>query len=117
MYPLSVAGLTMRTTSSVESLNSVLGRSMPKHPNVFRFMDHLRLHEFAKYMDFKESLKPAAGEKQFERQRKDTKDRAKNIQSFTTKLELNEINVVEFMEGVSGTTDEMFEKLLKSGLY
>lgn len=35
----------MRTTSSLESFNSVLNRSMAKRPNFYKFIERLRLHE------------------------------------------------------------------------
>lgn len=37
----------MRTTSSVESLNAVFGRKFPIHPNIFDFIENLRLFEFS----------------------------------------------------------------------
>lgn len=38
----------MRTTSSLESLNAVLKRMFPMHPNLFKFMERLQYHEFGK---------------------------------------------------------------------
>lgn len=52
--PLSVYGLNMRTTSSLESLNSVLGRLIPKRPNIFKFVDGIKIHEFTKHRELLE---------------------------------------------------------------
>lgn len=41
----------MRTTSSLESLNSVLRRMFPNHPNLFKFLERLQYHEFGKQID------------------------------------------------------------------
>lgn len=41
----------MRTTSSLESLNAVLKRMFPNHPNLFKFMERLQYHEFGKQID------------------------------------------------------------------
>lgn len=41
----------MRTTSSLESLNAVLKRMFPIHPNLFKFMERLQYHEFGKQID------------------------------------------------------------------
>lgn len=52
----------MRTTSPLESFNSVIGRSCPKHPHIFQLMDYMKLHEYEvkmeKLVDLSESSKP-----------------------------------------------------------
>lgn len=35
----------MRTTSSLESFNAVLNRSIAKRPNFYKFVERLKLHE------------------------------------------------------------------------
>lgn len=47
----------MRTTSSLESFNSVLGRSCPMHPHIFQFADYLRLHDSFVVIDMWNSIK------------------------------------------------------------
>lgn len=52
--PLSVFGLNMRTTSSLESLNSLLGQLIPTRPNIFKFVDGIKIHEFTKHRELLE---------------------------------------------------------------
>lgn len=48
----------MRTTSSLESMNSTLRRMANQHhPGFFKFIDMIRLHEFSKSTDLMEMLK------------------------------------------------------------
>lgn len=42
----------MRTTSSLESNNAVLNKSLPKRSNFFKFTQSLKQQEFAKSTDF-----------------------------------------------------------------
>lgn len=44
----------MRTTSSLESMNSVLRRVFPVHPHLFKFMERLQYHEFGRQIDMME---------------------------------------------------------------
>lgn len=48
---ISVAELNMRTTSSLESINSQMGRSFPKHGHVWQFIEQLKYHEYSKSRD------------------------------------------------------------------
>lgn len=47
----------MRTTSSLESMNAALRRISRPHPNFFKFIDCIRMHEFSKSMDLLEIIK------------------------------------------------------------
>lgn len=38
----------MRTTSSVESMNAVFGRTFPRRSNIYNFIESLRQFEFSK---------------------------------------------------------------------
>lgn len=91
----------MRTTSSVESLNSVLGRSFPKHPHILKYMDHLKLHEFFKYCDLINLSKSDISQKQLDRKRKVDREREEKIAFFTKKLKTKEILPSEFLDAMA----------------
>lgn len=54
---ISVNDASMRTTSSLESMNSALRRLSSAHPSTFRFVDCIRYHEFSKSLDLADVLK------------------------------------------------------------
>lgn len=91
----------MRTTSSVESLNSVLGRSFPKHPHILKFIDYLKHHEFSKYCDLLNLLKSDISPKQLGRKRKLDQEREEKIVFFTKKLKSNDILPSEFLDAMA----------------
>lgn len=98
--PLSVFGLNMRTTSSMESLNSVLGRLIPKHPNIFKFIDGIKLHEFAKFRELLE-LSNNCPAKQLKRKKKIDEEREAKIKRTTDELLLENITPSEFLDAFS----------------
>lgn len=91
----------MRTTSSVESLNSVIGRSFPKHPHILKFIGHLKLHEFTKSYDLSNLTKSDTPPKQLERKRKADREREEKIVFFTKKLKAKEISASEFLDAMA----------------
>lgn len=48
---------SMRTTSSLESMNSALRRLTTAHPSTFRFVDCIRMHEFSKSVELADEMK------------------------------------------------------------
>lgn len=88
----------MRTTSSVESLNSVLGRSCPRHPHLYRFIDYLMLHEFNKSVEKWEIIK---GNINLQRKRKVDQNREQKIQYWTGELKKGAVSVQQFLIGVA----------------
>lgn len=90
----------MRTTSSLESMNSVLGRGCRKHPQIFVFIDHIRKHEFSKSLDLLNSFENDV-DKDFERKRRLDKEREIKINHFTKRLQKEEITVEEFLEAMA----------------
>lgn len=93
----------MRTTSSLESMNSKLNRGCRKHPHIFKFIDRIRLHEFRKSIDLLDLFENDVNE-EFERKRKSDKEREKKIRFFTNLLQKNEIGVNEFLEAMSNNS-------------
>lgn len=86
----------MRTTSPLESFNSVIGRSFPKHPNIFRFIDYMKMHESHIVLKMW-ALLECEGKDAFQRKR----DRDDKIKYATGMLKRDEISVVEFLEAVA----------------
>lgn len=99
-HNLSVAKLNMRTTSSIESLNSQLQRTFKRHGNIFKFVESLQLHEYSKVLDIKQ-LHNSEPAKQMERRKNSDKERDAKIKYFSGKLEIREIDVTEFLEAMS----------------
>lgn len=90
----------MRTTSSLESMNSVLGRGCRKHPQMFKFIDHIRSHEFSKSLDLLNLVEDDI-DCDFERKRQRDKEREKKISFFTNQLQEGKITVGNFLEAMS----------------
>lgn len=101
MNPLSVHGANMRTTSSLESLNSQLNRTFGRaHPNIFEFIEHLKLHEAFK-SNIMLAKTTSVTKEQLEPRRKRDKERNLKIEFFTEKFANNEISVVEFLTAMA----------------
>lgn len=103
----------MRTTSSLESLNSQLNRTFGRaRPNIFQFIDHIKSHESSKCERMAKLVKTTSvSTKQLERKRKKDKERDDKIKYFTEKLEQNIINVCVFLESMANK-----DMLPKSGM-
>lgn len=94
----------MRTTSSLESMNAQLGRLFTiKHPNIFRFIEELKPHEFRKATDM---LRLIANRKPqyLQRKRKRCQEREEKIQHFSEMLQSNTVSVGTFLDVMSNKT-------------
>lgn len=94
----------MRTTSSLESVNSVLGRSFPAHPHLFKFIECLQLYEFSKSLDMLELVSSNVPENSNQRKRKRDQARNDKISFFTAKLKDEfdvEFGVDSFLEAMA----------------
>lgn len=100
--PLSVNNVNMRTTSSLESFNSVLGRLFPRHPHLFRFIDRLRLIEFSKTLDLMDLIENELPDDQFQRRRLRDKKREEKIKYFTIQLQTDgDMSPADFLEAMA----------------
>lgn len=90
----------MHTTSSLESMNSALNRGCRKHPHIFKFIDHIRTHEFSKSLDLLNLIEDDT-DSDFKRKRHLDKEREKKISHFTSQLHKGEISVPEFLKVIS----------------
>lgn len=95
-----MSNVNMRTTSSLESMNSVLGRGCRKNPQMFKFIDHIRTHEFSKTLDLFNLLEDDV-DNDFKRKRQLDKEREEKISYLTNKLQKGEITVADFLEAMS----------------
>lgn len=99
--PLSVFGLNMRTTSSLESLNAVLGRLLPRHPNIYKFVDGIKIHEFSKYNELLQLSSMKENATKLSRKRKRDQERDDKIKKATQELTEKKISTSEFLETFS----------------
>lgn len=87
---LSVFGINMRTTSSLESLNATLKRWFPSHPHIYKFLECLKLFEFSKALDMLEAVRTGAPTpEQLQRKKKKDQKREDKIKYLTDLLEYN----------------------------
>lgn len=91
----------MRTTSSLESLNSQLKRSSAKHGHIWRFIEQLRLFEFSKAYEMSQLIGGVFSKTQLERKRKRDREREDKIKYLTGILKRNEISIEQFLEAMS----------------
>lgn len=95
---ISVAGLELRTTSQVEALNSTIQRTFPNKPNIFNFIENLRLFDAIKSSDlYQLHLGTISNEKRKKKRLKD-QQRDQKINLCTASLQKEEINVLEFLQ-------------------
>lgn len=86
----------MRTTSSVESFNAVLNRSIHKNPGFFRLILALRVHECRKADEMYYKVHNVADE-YFEKKKIRDQNRDKKIKLLTDALDTGKLNTEGFM--------------------
>lgn len=92
----------MRTTSSLEAINSAIQRSFPGRTNIYKFIESLRLYEARRSEDLYKLSTNEISDKQLKRKRAVDRERERKISYFTTKLKNGEISVILFLESMSG---------------
>lgn len=93
----------MRTTSSVESLNSQIGRSFAKNPSIFNFCESLKQHEFTKATIMRKLLTDCP-KKQLKRKHRVDQERDDKIKYFSSLLKKGFIDVAMFLEAMGNKT-------------
>lgn len=91
----------MRTTSSVEGLNSVIQRSFPAKTHIFKFVDSLKMFEAIKSTDLYQLSTGEITSEQLERRRAVDKKRDEKIKYFSGKLNIGEISIASFLQAMS----------------
>lgn len=89
----------MRTVSSLESMNSQIGRSFQRHANIFKFIESLKMHEFMKSSEMKLILNTP--ERSLRKKHKTDREREEKIKFFTTLLKRKEVDIGEFLEAMA----------------
>lgn len=87
----------MRTTSSLEGLNSVIHALFPKKPTIFKFAKNLRLFEASKATDLYQISTGSITTPKLERKRKADRDRDEKIKNLTAELNKENISVTDFL--------------------
>lgn len=90
----------MRTTSSLESLNSVIQRGFPKNTHIFKFTDALKLFESEKSSDLYQLSLEKPSDRDFGRRRKKDILRNEKIKRNTELLENDMISVLDFLQNM-----------------
>lgn len=93
----------MRTISSVESLNSQIVRSFPKHPSIFKFCERLKQHEFTKATRMRKLLIDCPA-KQLNRKHRVDHEREDKIKYFSSLFKKGSIDVSMFLEAMANKT-------------
>lgn len=95
---ISVAELDMRTTSVLEAMHSVIQRTFPTNPHIFKFIENLKLHEAKKSSDLYQTTQ---GNDRIQQIRAEDRERAQKIKECTEKLKDELISVAKFLDLVS----------------
>lgn len=91
----------MRTTSSLECLNSVIQKTFPSRPTIFRFIECLKLHEASKAVELYQISKGEINTPKLQRRRKLDREREEKIRFLTTQLNNDKICVADFLVAMS----------------
>lgn len=97
---ISVIGLNMRTTSSLEALNAIIQKTFPAQTTIFKFVESLRLLESRKSCDLYQ-LTSGISNQHLERRRAADKKRNDKIIHYTGQLMNGEISVAVFLEAMA----------------
>lgn len=103
--------LSMRTTSVLEAMHSVIQRTFPIHPHIFKFIENLRLHEAKKATDLYHLSEKDAKIQQI---RAEDRERAEKLRKCTEDLENGLISVENFLDLMSQTKSNPPKKKLNS---
>lgn len=95
---ISVAEASMRTTSSVESMNAQMGRYFPKHGNIWQFIEQLKFYENMKARDMLKIAKLNVEERTQSQKTKKARDRDSKIKTLSEQLKNRDISAIEFLE-------------------
>lgn len=91
----------MRTTSSVEAMNSVIQRQFPTNPHIFKFIENLKLHESIKSTDLYQLGQGTSPNEKMQRKRAEDRVRDDKIKFWSEKLKNGEITVAVFLKSMA----------------
>lgn len=98
----------MRTTSSLESFNAVLNRSLVKHGHFFEFTMRLKFHESRKSDEMYYLMYDDVPHNQLQRRKKCDKEREKKVQTNTALLMSGVFSIREFMNAMADDGNSMY---------
>lgn len=87
----------MRTTSQLESVNSSIQRSFPKSPNIFTFIENLRLFDSIESTNLYQLRLGSITNPRLEKQRQEDRKRNEKIKLCTESLKKKELTVLNFL--------------------
>lgn len=96
----------MRTTSSVESMHAVFGRTFPRRPNIFNFIENLRQFEFSKFDRIGQLID---GDEMPRVRREKDRKRDEKINRQSTLLANKMISMEEFLDMMATDNEESDE--------
>lgn len=96
---ISVFGLNMRTTSSLEAFNGELGKLFQKHPNIWSFIDSLKLFEFQKSNILQQKVDE--NHVLFERRHQKDQKRERDISELTKLLKNKTLTPNQFLKEIA----------------
>lgn len=91
----------MRTTSSLEGMNSDVQRDFPAQTTIFKFTDALKMHESKKSSDLHTLSLEKVSDQQLQRRRKEDRVRDDKIREFTALLKDGQISVLDFLKSMA----------------
>lgn len=97
----------MRTTSSLESFNSSLNRSVAKKKNYYTFFERIQLHESRNADKMYNLAHDVLPDKQFEPRHESDRERDRKIKLNTELLCKQETNVEEFLNAMAADDESM----------
>lgn len=91
----------MRTTSSLESMNSQIQRMLPSNAHLYKFIESLKLHESIKSSDLYQLSKKNITNADLERKRVEDKARDEKIKKLSEKMKTGGLSAMDFLKAMS----------------
>lgn len=91
----------MRTTSSVEAVNSTIQRDFPANTNIFKFTESLKMFESEKSSELHNLSLEKNLDRKLQRRRAKDRNREAKIKACTEALKDGTISVLEFLEAMA----------------
>lgn len=98
----------MRTTSSLESMNATINRSILKRPHFFRLVERLQYHEARKANDMVNLTMDNLPLSQFEPRHLKYRKLNQKIANYTELLEKKIISIEQFLEQMASDQSGMY---------
>lgn len=98
----------MRTTSSLESFNAVLKRSIVRRFNFFKFVTRIKFHECRKAERMHNLLHDKLSELHYLRRKKNDQEREAKIQKVTLMLTEGRITIKEFLQMMTNEVESNY---------